>query len=124
MVTETLRSQLISRFLREAGDDLVGLWQIVNAVERQTGDGGALREQTLDVVRELLAHGLVTGDPPYSANGYRPRTDQRPDAVCAGRPARSMWCKSTPMKVQRTASAPSRALLSARAAAKRRQGSA
>jgi hypothetical protein len=45
-------------------------------------------------------------------------------SACAGRPARSRWCKSTAMKEQRSTSAPSRALRSARGVVKRRQGSA
>jgi hypothetical protein len=33
------------------------------------------------VVRELLAHGLLAGDPPYSKDGYTAWQDQRLDAV-------------------------------------------
>jgi hypothetical protein len=68
--------------LAHARDDYVGLWVIIKVLQEEYGvTGDALREHTLDVVRELLARGLLAGDPPYSATGYRPWQDQLPDAV-------------------------------------------
>jgi hypothetical protein len=81
-VVSPILNAMVNEFFTEAEDDLVGLWEIVSEVEERTGAAEqVLREQTLEVVRELLVHGLVAGNPPYSVHGYRPWTDQRPDAV-------------------------------------------
>jgi hypothetical protein len=77
----TVPEGLIRRFLVEAQDDQVGLWEIVREVEQRTGLGASAMAETLAVVRELLSRGLQAGDPPYSAGGYRAWADQRPDAV-------------------------------------------
>ncbi len=76
-----LPEDLVDQFCAEARDDFVGLWEIVRQVERRTGPGDTAREQTLAVIRALLARGLRAGDPPYSAMGYRPWANQEPDAV-------------------------------------------
>ena len=73
--------RMVDAFAAESRDDLVGLWQIVGRIEERTTDPSSLREQTLRVVRALLARGLLAGDPPYSAGGFRVWVDQRPDAV-------------------------------------------
>jgi hypothetical protein len=71
-----------SKILRHAESDYVGLWVIIKILGEEFGIiEDSLRGQTLDVVRELLACGLLAGDPPYSATGYTPWQDQRPDAV-------------------------------------------
>lgn len=77
----TVPEGLIGRFLAEAQDDQVGLWEIVREVEQRSASGASALEETLAVVRELLSHGLQAGDPPYSTDGYRAWADQRPDAV-------------------------------------------
>jgi hypothetical protein len=80
---------LIDRFVSEAKDDDIGLWEIVREVEQRTGPGAALMQETLAVVRELLSRGLRAGDPPYAAGGYRPWPNQQPDSVT--RRIRSKW---------------------------------
>jgi len=77
----TVPESLISRFLVEAQDDQIGLWEIVREVPQQTGPGEAAMDETLAVIRELLARGLQAGDPPYSTDGYRAWADQQPDRV-------------------------------------------
>jgi hypothetical protein len=77
----TFSKDLIERFLAEASDDEVGLWEIAREVERRTGPSPAAMEETLAIVRELLSRGLQAGDPPYSAGGYRAWPNQQPDAV-------------------------------------------
>lgn len=73
--------RLVDQFFAEAGDDLIGLWEIARQFEQETGPGDLAREQTLAVVQALLTRGLRAGDPPYSAGGYQPWTDQEPAAV-------------------------------------------
>ena len=89
MVTQASHNELVSEFLREANDDFVGLWEIVHVLERQIGDARALRDQTLDVARELLARGLLAGGLSSSDDDFHPWPDQRPDAVIAR--IRSEW---------------------------------
>ena len=72
---------MVDEFVAEARDDIVGLWKIVKELENMGADPAALREQTLAVVRSLLARGPLTGDPPYSANGFQVWADQKPDGV-------------------------------------------
>ena len=72
---------MVDEFVAEARDDIVGLWEIVKELENMIADPAALREQTLSVIRALLARGLLAGDPPYSANGFQVWTDQKPAAV-------------------------------------------
>jgi len=76
-------ADLAAQFLAEAQDDLVGLWEIARDVGERAGSAEDTREETLALVRELLARGLVAGDPPYAAGGYRPWTDQDPDQAVA-----------------------------------------
>ena len=81
-ITPSVMVSLTNEFLKEAEDDVVGLWEIVKVLEDRHGvEDEALLEQSLEVVQELLANGFLAGDPPYSAGGYRPWADQRPDAV-------------------------------------------
>lgn len=81
MQTLTPRRALIERFYDEARSDLVGLWQIVKAVERKNGRGEDPTEDVLSIVRALLGRGLRAGDPPYSEGGFRPWPDQNVDVV-------------------------------------------
>lgn len=74
--------KLRDKVLARSRDDYVGLWVVIKQLDEEYGvPGDALREQTLEVVRELLKLGLLAGDPPYSVTGYGPWQDQRPDAV-------------------------------------------
>lgn len=73
--------QMVDEFVAESRDDLVGLWQVVRRIEERSSDPTSLRERTLRVVRTLLEHGLLAGNPPYSLGGFQVWTDQRPDAV-------------------------------------------
>jgi hypothetical protein len=81
MDASTLPERLVEQFCAEARSDLVGLWEIMQKVEQETGPGELARQQTLAVVSALLARGLRAGDPPYSAGGYRPWANQEPAAV-------------------------------------------
>ena len=81
MDTGALPKRPVDQMCAEAKEDLVGLWEIARLVERETGPGELAREQTLAVVRALLARGLRAGDPPYSAGGYKPWANQVPAAV-------------------------------------------
>ncbi len=73
--------RLTDEFVAEARNDLVGLWEIAREFESSTADAEAVRDQTMDLVRTLLAGGLIAGDSPYSAQGFRPWRNQVPDAV-------------------------------------------
>ena len=81
MDAPTRFDDLVEEFLAESNDDLIGLWEIVRKVAQRVPANGSLMEETLAVVRELLAQGLAVGDPPYSGVGYRPWPDQNPDSV-------------------------------------------
>ena len=78
-----LRDERVERYMAEAKEDLVGLWEIArDARERAAADGNVM-DDALAIVRELLARGLMAGDPPYSAGGYHAWADQEPDRVVA-----------------------------------------
>lgn len=51
MDTVTIPEPLVRRFLVEAQDDEVGLWEIVKEIEPRTGPGPAAMEETLAVAR-------------------------------------------------------------------------
>ncbi len=53
------------------------------------GAGEEAMEQSLMIVTDLLAKGLIVGGPPYSRGGYKAWDEQNPDKV-AGR-IRSEW---------------------------------
>jgi hypothetical protein len=85
-----LMDKIICDLIAESRDDLVGLWEVVHEIQGHgISTGEALRENTLDVVRDLLRRGLVAGDPPYASGGYQPWADQRPDVVISR--IRSEW---------------------------------
>ena len=77
-LTDRERRSLVEEFHAESGSDLVGLWEIAKEVEELVGTGETAREQSLMIVRDLLEGGLVAGDPPYSASGYKAWDDQVP----------------------------------------------
>ena len=83
MDSSVVLDDLVGQFLAEAKGDLIGLWEIAREVRQRTSSDDAAREEALAVVRELLARGLLVGDPPYAAAGYRPWTDQDPDRAIA-----------------------------------------
>jgi hypothetical protein len=82
-LTDRERRSLVEEFHAESGSDLVGLWEIAKEVEELVGTGETAREQSLMVVRDLLAKGLIAGDPPYSPGGFKAWNDQVPDNVMA-----------------------------------------
>ena len=80
-LTDHERRILVDDLYAESGGDLVGLWEIAKEVEELVGTGDAAREQSLAIVDDLLAKGLVVGDPPYGPHGYQPWEDQDPEKV-------------------------------------------
>ena len=88
-LTDHERRTLVDELYAESGGDLVGLWEIAKEVEEFVGAGEEAREQSLMIVTDLLAKGLVVGDPPYALGGYKTWADQSPDKV-VGR-IRSEW---------------------------------
>lgn len=82
-LTDRERLGLVNEFLAQASGDLVGLWEVAKEVEALLGPGGTAREQSLGVVADLLAGGLVAGDPPYGPGGWQAWGDQDPAAVVA-----------------------------------------
>lgn len=62
-------AQLSDRFLAEAREDYVGLWQIFNAAER--ADAERAREITLEIVRRLLGGGVRPCQSPYKADSVQ-----------------------------------------------------
>ena len=70
-------------FLLEAGNDYVGLWQVVNAVEHDLKPTNLEERQhlTLEVIKRLLAHGLQAVDLESSGSGCLPWTDQNVESV-------------------------------------------
>lgn len=81
ILTTHERRTLVDELYAESGGDLVGLWEIAKEVEELVGTGEVAREQSLIIVNDLLAKGLVVGDPPYSPGGYRVWDNQNPDKV-------------------------------------------
>ncbi len=80
-LTDVEFQELVADFYSESSDDVVGLWEVAKVVEKLIETGDVAREQSLRIVRALLAKGLLVGDPPYSANGYKPWPDQNPERV-------------------------------------------
>ena len=58
---------------------------VVHEIREDLGDAGetALMEQTLRVVRAMLAIGMIARNPPFGQDDYQPWSDQRPDSVLA-----------------------------------------
>jgi len=81
ILTDHERRSLVEEFHAESGSDLVGLWEIAKEVEELVGTGETVKEQSLMIVRDLLAKGLIAGDPPYSPGGYKAWDDQAPGNV-------------------------------------------
>jgi len=82
-LTDRERRSLVDDFYAESGSDLVGLWEVAKEVEELVGTGEMAREQSLMVISDLLAKGLVAGDSPYSPGGYKAWADQVPINVVA-----------------------------------------
>ncbi len=72
---------LIGEFYTESREDIVGLFAVAQAVEDLIEDTDIAREQTLRIVEGLLAKGMLAGDSPYHAGGYKPWPDQDQTAV-------------------------------------------
>ena len=72
---------LVSDFYTESHEDIVGLFAIAQAVEDLIDNADVAREQALRVAEGLLAKGMLAGDSPYHAGGYRPWPDQERTAV-------------------------------------------
>ena len=70
-------------FLREARNDYVGLWQVINAVERDLKPTSVEERQrlTLEVIKRLIARGLQAVDLEASGSGCRPWSDQNVESV-------------------------------------------
>ena len=88
-LTDQEHRTIVDELYAESGGDLVGLWEVIRLVEDLVGTGDGAREQSLMIVTDLLAKGLVVGDPPYALGGYKAWDDQTPDRV-VGR-IRSEW---------------------------------
>ena len=60
------RRLLLDRFSREAAEDYVGLWQVVNAIKHQSSlgeiDGDELRDAVIEFVRSMLREGFIAVD--------------------------------------------------------------
>ena len=69
-LTDQEHRTIVDELYAESEDDLVGLWEIIKLVEDLVGTGDGVREQSLMIVADLLAKGLVVGDPPYALGGY------------------------------------------------------
>ena len=72
---------LIGEFYTESYEDIVGLFAIAQAVEDLIKDLDIAREQTLRIVQGLLAKGMLAGNSPYNAGGYKPWPNQDQTAV-------------------------------------------
>lgn len=73
-------SLIVQRFLSEAQEDYVGLWQIFNSVSNGTNPAKA-RELTLEIVSQLLAAGLRPGQSPYKPGGFQPWPEQEEEKI-------------------------------------------
>ncbi len=83
--------QIIEDFYTGAASDYVGLWELVNAVDSRLRPSGSddRRELTLEVVRQLIARGLLAVDLASVGGGCVPWRDQQPDSVL--RRIRAEW---------------------------------
>ena len=73
---------LVAEFYTDSQEDIVGLFAITRSVEDILGqDPPSVREQTLRVVEELLARGMLAGNSPYHPDGYQPWADQERASV-------------------------------------------
>ncbi len=61
---------LIDRFRSAAADDLIGLCQVMDEVENETGidDPTELKRMTLQAVKMMLMQGFVACNPPFGGN--------------------------------------------------------
>lgn len=80
-LTSAEREILVSEFVTEAKDDLVGLWEIAKEVGELIGTGDVAREQSLIIVSDLLIKGMRAGNSPYHPGGYEPWSNQDRDVV-------------------------------------------
>lgn len=78
MLTQDQIKTLVKEFHTEISEDIVGLFSIVQEIGELCTDHDVVREETLVVVKALLADGMVAGDPPYYPDGHKPWPDQDP----------------------------------------------
>lgn len=88
-LTQDQIKTLVQEFHTQNSEDIVGLFSVVQEVGDLFKDDDVVLEETLVIVKALLADGMVAGDPPYYPDGYRPWPDQDPLKV-ANR-IRSEW---------------------------------
>ncbi len=93
-LTDQEHRTIVDELYAESGGDLVGLWEVIRLVEDLVGAGDEVMDQSLMIVTDLLAKGLVVGDPPYAHGGYKAWAEQNPDKV-VGR-IRSEWISLGP----------------------------
>jgi hypothetical protein len=74
-------SYLVDRFYAESHIDLIGLWQLVAAVQQDGALDIDIQTRVFWIITALLEKGLQVGDPPYATEGYRPWPDQDPAVV-------------------------------------------
>jgi len=80
-LTQDQIKTLVKEFYSETLEDIVGLFSIIQEVRELSINDNVVREETLHVVKALLAEGMVAGDPPYYPDGYKPWPDQDPSKV-------------------------------------------
>jgi hypothetical protein len=78
-------SDIADEFLKEAAHDYIGLWAISGAVRwgLELSDNAQVKARTLDVVRILLAHGLLAGDFDYGNSKLYFWNERDADSVVA-----------------------------------------
>ena len=94
-LTDDGRDAIVRELYEESQSDWAGFWEIARLIADAVGEREAARDQSHEVVRALLGHGLHAGDPPYSPDGFQAWPDQEPDAVVARLQAE--WTGSSPM---------------------------
>lgn len=81
------KQKLVEELFSCAQDDWLALWMIAGDVEAEldSDDPEETREATIDVVRELLKHGLRAGDSPVNGDcvHFSAWANQDPDAIAA-----------------------------------------
>jgi hypothetical protein len=70
----------IESFYNEAHDDYVGLWQIFRRTHNRLIESDVADTQTLEIVRALIARGLLAGNLTKDG-GFEPWEEEQPDAV-------------------------------------------
>lgn len=74
---------IINSYKQGASEDNIGLWNIINSIEKtfKPSDANELMELTLDIIQDMLADGFQAGDSEYSETGYIPWKIQNTDYV-------------------------------------------